>query len=118
MFWWKKQSSQVTARFRLRHWRHILHGSAPRAPGGSRKTRAFSFSRNRQVLAARGRSERAFGGRTIVPAVELVTGATGYSAAGWCAGFGDEGRAVRALAREPERLAALDGVEAVARRPA
>jgi uncharacterized protein YbjT (DUF2867 family) len=45
--------------------------------------------------------------------VELVTGATGYLGSRLVRRLRDERRDVRALARRPERLAALDGVEAV-----
>jgi uncharacterized protein YbjT (DUF2867 family) len=45
--------------------------------------------------------------------MELVTGATGYIGSRLLRRLTDEGRAVRALAREPERVERLDGVEAV-----
>ena len=43
--------------------------------------------------------------------MELVTGATGYLGSRLVRRLADEGRAVRALAREPSRLARLPGVE-------
>src|SRR5947199_9847861 len=46
--------------------------------------------------------------------MELVTGATGYVGARLLERLASEGRPLRALARDPSRLAAVDGVEAVA----
>jgi uncharacterized protein YbjT (DUF2867 family) len=46
--------------------------------------------------------------------MELVTGGTGYVGARLLRRLAGEGRTVRALARSPERLEALDGVEALA----
>ena len=46
--------------------------------------------------------------------MELVTGATGYVGSRLVRRLVAEGRAVRALARRPEKLEPLDGVEAVA----
>ncbi len=46
--------------------------------------------------------------------MELVTGATGYVGGRLLARLVEEGRPVRALARRPERLEHVDGVEAVA----
>jgi uncharacterized protein YbjT (DUF2867 family) len=45
--------------------------------------------------------------------VELIVGATGYVGGRLVERLRDEGRAVRALARDPSRLAAREGVEAV-----
>jgi uncharacterized protein YbjT (DUF2867 family) len=45
--------------------------------------------------------------------MELVTGATGYVGSRLVRRLAGEGRGVRALAREPDRLAPLDGVEPV-----
>ena len=45
--------------------------------------------------------------------MELVTGATGYVGTRLLRRLAGEGRPVRALARRPERVEALDGVEAV-----
>ena len=45
--------------------------------------------------------------------MELVTGATGYVGARLLRRLAGDGRAVRALARRPERVEALDGVQAV-----
>jgi uncharacterized protein YbjT (DUF2867 family) len=45
--------------------------------------------------------------------VELVTGATGYVGGRLLARLAAEGRPLRAMARQPDRLAALDGVEPV-----
>src|SRR4051812_31240798 len=47
-------------------------------------------------------------------AMELVTGATGYVGGRLLERLAGEGRPLRALARDPSRLARLDGVEAVA----
>jgi uncharacterized protein YbjT (DUF2867 family) len=46
--------------------------------------------------------------------MDLVTGATGYIGGRLIARLRAEGRPVRAMARRPERFAAVDGVEAVA----
>src|SRR4051812_23743584 len=46
--------------------------------------------------------------------MELVTGATGYVGGRLLERLAREGRPLRALARDPARLARLDGVEAVA----
>src|SRR4051812_40391724 len=46
--------------------------------------------------------------------MELVTGATGYVGGRLLARLARDGRPLRALARDPSRLAAVDGVEAVA----
>src|SRR4051812_6363407 len=45
--------------------------------------------------------------------MELVTGATGYVGGRLLDRLAAEGRPLRALARDPSRLAARDGVEAV-----
>ena len=45
--------------------------------------------------------------------MELVTGATGYVGARLVRRLAGEGRAVRALARRPDRVETLDGVEPV-----
>ena len=50
--------------------------------------------------------------------MELVTGATGYIGSRLLRRLAGEGRPVRALARRPERVEALPGVEPIARRPA
>ena len=47
-------------------------------------------------------------------AMELVTGATGYVGARLMRRLADDGRAVRALARRPERVEPIPGVETVA----
>jgi uncharacterized protein YbjT (DUF2867 family) len=46
--------------------------------------------------------------------MELITGATGYIGSRLLRRLADEGRPVRALARRPERVEALPGVEPVA----
>jgi uncharacterized protein YbjT (DUF2867 family) len=49
----------------------------------------------------------------MLDAMELVTGSTGYVGARLLRRLAGEGRALRALARRPERLEPLDGVERV-----
>ena len=56
-------------------------------------------------------------GATQCTGMELVTGATGYVGSRLVRRLAAEGRAVRALARRPEKLEPLDGVEAVDGRP-
>src|SRR5947199_1795775 len=46
--------------------------------------------------------------------MELVTGATGYVGARLLERLASEGRPLRALARDPSRLAAVDGVDVLA----
>src|SRR3954451_11283787 len=52
--------------------------------------------------------------RTYSHHMELVTGATGYVGGRLIERLVREGRPVRALARDPSRLAGVEGVEAVA----
>ena len=70
---------------------------------------ACGFSRGRGS-ARRGRRTRI--GKDVGP-MELVTGATGYVGSRLVRRLAAEGRGVRALARRPERVERLPGVEAV-----
>jgi uncharacterized protein YbjT (DUF2867 family) len=89
----------------------------------SRKFHIFEKAAYCRVIAIRaavcGFFELAVGSRQLAATgymgalVELVTGATGYIGGRLIARLRDEGRPVRAMARRPERFAAVDGVEAV-----
>jgi uncharacterized protein YbjT (DUF2867 family) len=97
----------------------MLPGFAPRSPVAFPHLRTFSCSRNQQRFREPARSERFLEGTAGAAPIgqdapmELVTGATGYVGSRLVRRLAAEGRGVRALARDPSRLEALEGVEAV-----
>jgi hypothetical protein len=89
----------------------------PRAaelPDPTPQSGRFSFARNFRGHLGEARSVRILGAISQDwGSMELVTGATGYVGARLLRRLSSEGRPARALARRPERVEPLDGVEAL-----
>ena len=89
-----------------------MNDAAFRRHPPSRKSELFRFAARSSLFRSPLAPSGFIGGANSLWGVELVTGATGYVGGRLARRIAAEGRPVRALAREPSRFEAVDGVEA------
>ena len=90
-----------------------MHHRPPLRLAHFRNCQGFHFSGNCSLLVVLPAASVVYGGANNLNAMELVTGATGYVGGKLSERLLGEGRRVRALAREPSRLAPRAGLERV-----
>jgi uncharacterized protein YbjT (DUF2867 family) len=93
-------------------WISLNHGAFHRHPR-LRKSELFRFAARSSLFRSAVAPSGFHRGANTLCGVELVTGATGYVGGRLARRIAADGRPVRALARDPSRFEAVDGVEPV-----